>query len=297
MEDTQLPEETKKKVQKLVSFSQDSELAFFDEVQEINDSLKSLSEKTQKVSIEGAEIITIKGEKGDKGDEPSDNRLKELIVPLIPEPLKGEKGDKGEPSTVPGPKGDRGEKGDSVVGPQGVVGPKGEQGDQGPAGSADTPEQVRDKLETLEDEERLDISAIKGFQKTIEDLKSSGKRVTFGGTRPLVIQNSGVIVDKNTRVINFLGAGINSVVRTASGVVNVTISGGGGTTYSETPSGLINGSNTSYTTAHTITTVLNFAINGQYIHPGEYSVAGTTITFVTALDASLSGTSFTITYQ
>ena len=67
--------------------------------------------------------------------------------------------------------------------------------------------------------------------------------------------------------------------------------------YVETPTGLINGSNKIYTTVNTITTVINFSINGAFIHPVDYSTTGTTITFVTALDVSLSGLPFTIVYK
>lgn len=80
--------------------------------------------------------------------------------------------------------------------------------------------------------------------------------------------------------------------------------GTGGSTafYSETPTGLINGSNTSYTTTHTMNTVLSFAINGQMLQPdtasqtNDFSYSGTTITMHTALPISLSGTAFTIVY-
>jgi hypothetical protein len=70
------------------------------------------------------------------------------------------------------------------------------------------------------------------------------------------------------------------------------------TIYSETPSGTIDGSNVTFTTAHTINTVYSFAINGQYIHPTvDYTTSGVTITFVVAPDAGLSGTGFTIVYS
>ncbi len=82
-----------------------------------------------------------------------------------------------------------------------------------------------------------------------------------------------------------------------TGRLLVDSSGGSATIYAETPSGLINGSNTTYTTAHTMTTVIAFAINGQFLHPtSDYTFTGTTITFVTALPASLSGLPFTIAY-
>lgn len=73
--------------------------------------------------------------------------------------------------------------------------------------------------------------------------------------------------------------------------------GGGGTTfYSETPSGLINGSNVTYTVLNPLTSIVNFALNGQEIHPSEYSFTGSTITFFTPLPAELAGSSFTIVY-
>lgn len=80
--------------------------------------------------------------------------------------------------------------------------------------------------------------------------------------------------------------------------------GGGITVYTETPVGLINGANTSYTVLHSITSIFSFAINGQYLHPqdiaagtGDYTFSGTTITFLSALPAGLSGTAFTIVYM
>lgn len=98
-----------------------------------------------KVTVEGAEFITLKGEKGDKGDKGD----------------QGEKGDKGDQgiqgetgadSTVQGPKGDKGDKGDrGEVGPQGisgkdstVPGPIGPQGPKGKDGK--TPKKGADYL-------------------------------------------------------------------------------------------------------------------------------------------------------
>lgn len=67
--------------------------------------------------------------------------------------------------------------------------------------------------------------------------------------------------------------------------------------YTQTPVGAINGINTTYTVSHTIHNVLGFAINGMYLFlNSDYTFSGSTITFVTPLDASLSGTGFQITY-
>lgn len=64
----------------------------------------------------------------------------------------------------------------------------------------------------------------------------------------------------------------------------------------ETPSGDIDGANTEYTVTKPINAVLSFGINGQVIHPSEYTVSGRTITMDTAIDGALSGTVFEITY-
>src|SRR3990167_1086861 len=94
-----------------------SDLLLLDMLQELEDKMEEMEKKhkeemdkmpkmmydmmpempdTHKVSIEGAELITIKGERGDKGDAPSEERLQELITPLIPEPLKGADGKDGK---------------------------------------------------------------------------------------------------------------------------------------------------------------------------------------------------------
>jgi hypothetical protein len=65
---------------------------------------------------------------------------------------------------------------------------------------------------------------------------------------------------------------------------------------SETPSGTINGSNATFTITTSKTFVIGIWMNGQFIHPADYSVTGTTITFGTAPDVSYSGLPFTIVY-
>lgn len=66
--------------------------------------------------------------------------------------------------------------------------------------------------------------------------------------------------------------------------------------YTETPTGTVDGSNTTYTTVNTITTVIALWINGEYVHPSEYTASGAGFTMGTALPADLSGKSFTIIY-
>jgi hypothetical protein len=78
------------------------------------------------------------------------------------------------PGQIPqGPKGDRG--------PQGIQGPKGDQGDTGPAGSPDTPQQVLDKIKTVDgagsglDAELLGGTALSDLQRRITGTCGAGQ--------------------------------------------------------------------------------------------------------------------------
>ena len=90
----------------------------------------------------------------------------------------------------------------------------------------DTPEAMRDKLESLRKDERIDISAIRGIEdeiKKMRDEKAGTGMYLFGGNRPLQIQQSGAVKDKATRFLNFTGATIS---RSTSGVTTVAIASG-----------------------------------------------------------------------
>jgi hypothetical protein len=67
----------------------------------------------------------------------------------------------------------------------------------------------------------------------------------------------------------------------------------------ETPSGVIDGANQSFTVSSTIHAVLSFELNSRVVALGEYTITGSkrmTIVFDTAIPASYSGKSFVITY-
>ncbi len=190
-----------------------------------------------------------------------------------------------------------GEKGED--GNDGNDGIDGKDGKDGLDGSPDTGDQIVQKIN--EADALISKDAIEGLadlEKAVKEKTGNTTRIGWGA-HPLTIQGLGATIDKGVRFLNFAGAGLTSVVRAPNGVVTVNLAGASGTTvYAETPSGLIDGANKTYTTAHTITNVYNFAINGQFLHPvTDYSVSGTTITMVTALDASLAGLPFTITYS
>lgn len=85
--------------------------------------------------------------------------------------------------------------------------------------------------------------------------------------------------------IDFSGAGISSSL--SGNRVTVTVSAGAGLNFAfnETPTGTINGSNTSFTLAHTPSpaTSLILTINGQVMTPTEdYTISGNTITMIVA---------------
>ncbi len=65
----------------------------------------------------------------------------------------------------------------------GLPGQDGADGKPGKDGSPDTPPQVRDKLETLQGNERLDASAIKGLPDYFKLAKRKGKDMLVGGIR------------------------------------------------------------------------------------------------------------------
>ena len=108
--------------------------------------------------------------------------------------IQGEKGDKGE-------RGEQGQKGydgkdgrngidgkngkdgrDGRDGVDGRDGEKGLQGMNGADGSPDQPLEIRNKLESLEDEEKLKISAIKDLEEELKKLKKQiDSKVVYAG--------------------------------------------------------------------------------------------------------------------
>lgn len=236
---------------------------------------------SMEVTMRGLSVITLKGDKGDS--------------------VQGEKGDKGE-SGENGQDGKNGKDGKSgkngKEGRDGIDGKNGKDGKDGLDGSPDTPDEIVDKVNSSK--KKIDLKHIKGLDEIARQVNEYGSnpqgyREAGGGGNVIRFLSNGVVVSAYVTELNF-STNITPVYD-GNGRITLTATGGGGTTYQETPTGAINGSNKVYATTHAVTTVINFAINGQYIHPAEYSAVGTTITFVTALDSSLSGTGFTITYQ
>lgn len=224
------------------------------------------------VSLKGISLVKIKGEKGDTGNEGK----------------RGEKGERGDQGTqgIKGERGAKGEKGDT--GSDGKKGEKGKDGRDGKDGKDGT------------DGENIDPKLVKSMENALRVVDSFGKNPVgayqnVGGANPLIMLSNGVRISDFITELNF-STNVTAVY-SGSGRVTLTATGGGSTTFSETPSGTIDGANKVFTTLHTITTVINFALNGQFIHPSEYTAVGTTVTFTTAPDVTLSGLPFTIIYS
>lgn len=222
--------------------------------------------------------------------------------------IKGEKGDVGE-------KGDKGDKGDN--GRDGVDGKDGRDGRDGrdgldgkdadvdieeistmvladvmsqlPEATEITPEETRDKLELLKDDERLDAKAIKNIKNYDDEIatlqnrtqllvqltsgSSSGGSGTGGGH---VIQDEGSSLTQRTK-LNFVGAGVTVTDDAGNDATKVTITGGGaGTTTVETPTGTVNSTNTAFTVTNEPLWVVSDGIT--YFDGAGYTYAALSIT-------------------
>lgn len=167
-----------------------------------------------------------------------------------------------------GEKGEDGYNGtDGVAGPKGDKGEKGDQGEPGPTGEAGTTVRV-------------------GW-----------------GAHPLTIQGLGITIDKNTRFINFKGTAVTSVTRTASGVVNVTLDKGSGSSgmlvQEETPTDA--GDHVNFTLAHTPLTGTFYLWRGgarqQSIGSSpDFTQTGTALVLTNALNVA-GGETLLVSYQ
>lgn len=259
--------------------------------------LEALITTTQKVvdqlgagtsgAIADGHVFTVKGVKGDKGDtgERGETGSQGPVGPQGPQGIQGPQGPQGiQGASVIGPEGPQGEKGDT--GEQGPQGEKGEKGEKGDPGSPDMDTDIIAKIKgKLSYDDLIDRPNLETFR------RSGGSNVA-----EFQVYKNGILSANQVRAIDLIGAW--TVTDLGGGKVSLQAPSGGGigTIYTETPTGAIDGVNLSYAAAHAITSVLSFAINGQFIHPADYGIAGSTITFGTALDASLSGLPFTIIY-
>lgn len=183
-----------------------------------------------------------RGEKGEKGDR----------GPMGPVGRQGAPGPIG-PQGDDGPEGKRGERGPEGKqgpagprGPEGARGTQGPEGKQGPAGSPDKPADIKRKLESLEDEDRLDASAIKNLPTVFRETPQISVFGGGGGAGArLTVLADGVPLGQDIRKINFIGSGFTSGVRQSDGVVTLEFTGGGvgASQTTEVPTGTVDDSN------------------------------------------------------
>ncbi len=150
-----------------------------------------------------------------------------------------------------------------------------------------TPEETRNKLETLTGDERLDKSAIKGIDEALAQIASTGKATFVSGTaKPIRLTNDGTLIDKNIRNLNFKGTAVTSIVRNADGTIDITLDAGAGST---TPvnNEVVSGSGTTFTLAYTPTVgSVNLYGYGQRLTLTEdYTISGKNITTINSFDA------------
>ncbi len=170
-----------------------------------------------------------KGEEGEKGDDGFDG-------------LNGWDGEDGEDGE-PGPEGERGPQGlpgregkegkegkpgkpgekgkDGIPGKKGENGKDGKPGAQGPKGehgSPDTPEEMRDKLESLRKGKKLSIQAIEGLAKILEAMNES-RSYLVSGRRDSSGSSSGTFKDDETP------AGTINGVNTVFTIANTPLTG------------------------------------------------------------------------
>jgi len=120
---------------------------------------------------------------------------------------------------------------------------------------------------------------------TLSNLTSNGIIKTSGGTGALSIATAGTDYQAP---ITLTTTGSSGAATFSGNTLNIPqySGGGGGATYvsGETPSGSINSSNTSFTLANTpVSGSVSLYLNGvQQVPTTDYTISGSTITFVTA---------------
>ncbi len=143
-----------------------------------------------------------------------------------------------------------------------------------------TPEQTRDQLESLQGDERLDVSAIKGLEKTKVDNKGNlqviggqaGIRMFVNEAKKGLVKSVDLKAGSNVTLTHSIVNGLDTITFASTG------GGGSGSTLSvETPVGTQDSSNKIFTVSNTPVFVV---FDGQVLTNGNgYSYSAGTITF------------------
>jgi protein-arginine kinase activator protein McsA len=135
---------------------------------------------------------------------------------------------------------------------------------------------IRNKLEKLQGEERLDKSAIRGIEKLEEDIKSA-KQIKIsggGGGRGIQLHVDGSRKGLTSQSINLIGGtGVTLTYSQSHGRNDITISAAGGSLAVLAATGTVDDSNTTFTFISAPTLVI---VNGAaYRHGSGVTITGT----------------------
>jgi len=135
---------------------------------------------------------------------------------------------------------------------------------------------VRNKLETLKGDERLDKSAVRGIDDIEKKVQEIGSRPAGrgGGAKGFTLYINGVKKLLTAQTINITGSGV--AYNYANGRNDITITGGAGSLSVLPATGSIDDANTAFTFASEPTIVM---VNGAaYRHGHGVTIAGTNVT-------------------
>lgn len=117
-----------------------------------------------------------------------------------------------------------------------------------PAVVAETGATTRDRLETLQGDERLDIRAVKGLEEALAQAQKDGKPIRIGtGRLGMYIFVGGKKIG-TINMLDFVPSGSMGISYSViNGRPSMTFTASGGGTNVETPTGTVDGTNTQFT--------------------------------------------------
>lgn len=237
-----------------------------------------------------------RGERGEAGQRGEQGKAGE----------RGQAGERGERGPVGangaagpvGPRGERGERGpEGKRGKTGKNGSKGEKGDKGDSGivTAKFPLVYDAEAQSIAiDEERLDKILKKILSGKTPSAADMGWLASTGGGGKVAIRYNGTRITPDVRIIDFTGAGVQSVTK-VGGTVTVNVVGGGGGVagntnffYQQTPptEGVTVGSRWMDSDNGQEYIYINDGNSEQWVQPSASNVLSATVNTVVAVSGS-----------
>lgn len=297
-----LTPQQERKLRRLQKLVEEGDLAVVEYLFELEENLEKALNKLEEVKETALPKLQdvldqVRGKDGNDGEQGIDGE-------------KGDKGDKGDDGKE-GKQGKDGRDGrDGIDGRDGVDGLDGQDGKNGIDGKEITPEQVKEKIESLKGENRVDASAIKNLPQSVERIIEGGHGMMFpetilkAGTGISVakdafgkwvitstggaggghtIQDEGSSETQRTN-LNFVGAGVSVADDVGNDATVVTISGATVTFVNNELVGTGDDTTTVFALDFTPSagTVHLYAGGVRQLLTTDYSISGTSITFVIA---------------